>query len=193
MTVRIPFDNLSFSVLTEDIDVSSFRCGEPDLTEFLIEDALENQAARLSVTRLVSYEGQIVGFFTLTNDCIIRKGISDDDGEEWYPYPHYPALKIARLATHQEFEGRGVGRAMLLKTVAIAMRLSQYVGCRMITVDSKPKSEGFYLKYGFQRALMKKKKDTIPLYRDFYRSYQEAERRMSPPLSVFDGGGRREP
>ncbi|WP_243668368.1 hypothetical protein [Methanoculleus chikugoensis] len=62
MTVRIPFDNLSFSVLTEDIDVSSFRCGEPDLTEFLIEDALENQAARLSVTRLVSYEGRLSVF-----------------------------------------------------------------------------------------------------------------------------------
>ena len=193
MTAKLPFDRLSFSFLNKDVDVSSFRCGEPDLTEFLIDDALDNQVARLSVTRLVSYEGQIVGFFTLTNDCIIRKGINDDDGEEWYPYPHYPALKIARLATHQEFEGRGVGRAMLLKTVAIAMRLSQYVGCRMITVDSKPKSQEFYLKYGFQRALMKKKMEMIPLYRDFYRSCQEAERGMSPPLSDFGGSSRREP
>ncbi|WP_292731204.1 GNAT family N-acetyltransferase [Methanoculleus sp.] len=184
--MKIPLSNLSFSLLNEDIDISAFRCGEPDLTEFLIEDALENQAARLSVTRIVLHEGQVVGFFTLTNDCIIRKSVSDDDGEEWYPYPHYPALKIARLATHQEFEGRGIGRAMLLKTVAIAMRLSQYVGCRMITVDAKPKSEGFYLKYGFQKALINKKKDTIPLYRDFYRSYQEAEKGMSPPLTVFD-------
>ncbi|MDK2916087.1 MAG: hypothetical protein PWR25_644 [Euryarchaeota archaeon] len=79
---------------------------------------------------------------------------------------------------------------MLLKTVAIAMRLSQYVGCRMITVDAKPMSEGFYLKYGFQRALMNKRKDTIPLYRDFYRSYQEAEKGMSPPLTVFDNRSR---
>ena len=75
---------------------------------------------------------------------------------------------------------------MLLKTVAIAMRLSQYVGCRMITVDAKPKFEGFYLKYGFQKALINKKKDTIPLYRDFYRSYQEAEKGMSLPLTVFN-------
>ncbi|HDS62815.1 MAG TPA: hypothetical protein ENN52_01520 [Methanofollis liminatans] len=58
----------------------------------------------------------------------------------------------------------------------------------MITVDSKPDSEGFYLNYGFQRALMKKRKGTIPLYRDFYRSYQEAEKSMSPPLSTFDEG-----
>ncbi len=191
MNTKIPFNDLSFYLLNKDVDVSPFQCREPDLTEFLIEDALDNQAARLSVTRIVSYEGHVVGFFTLTNDCIIRKGISDEDGEEWYPYPHYPALKIARLATHRDYEGRGIGRAMLVKTVAIAMRLSCYVGCRMITVDSKPDSEGFYLKYGFQRALMKKKKDTIPLYRDFYRSYQEAEREMSPPLSTFDEGERR--
>ncbi|MDK2974914.1 MAG: hypothetical protein PWP08_1285 [Methanofollis sp.] len=188
MNTKIPFDQLFFSLLDDDIDVSSFQCKEPDLTEFLIEDARANQAARLSVTRIVSYDGHVVGFFTLTNDCIIRKGISDEDGEEWYPYPHYPALKIARLATHQEYEGRGIGRAMLVKTMAIAMRLSCYVGCRMITVDSKPDSEGFYLKYGFQRALMKKRKDTIPLYRDFYRSYQEAEKSMSPPLFTFDEG-----
>ena len=193
MTAKIPFDNLSFSFLNEDVDISSFRCEEPDLTEFLIEDALENQAARLSVTRLVSYEGQIVGFFTLTNDCIIRKGISGGDGEKWYPYPHYPALKIARLATHQEFKGRGVGRAMLLKTVAIAMRLSQYVGCRMITVDSKPKSEVFYLKYGFQRALMKKKKDTIPLYRDSPGPTQEARGGMSPCCAFRNDSGSRVP
>lgn len=191
MNTKIPFDNLSFSLLTEDTDVLLFQCRELDLTEFLVEDALENQAARLSVTRIVSYEEQIVGFFTLTNDCIIRKGISDNDGEEWYPYPHYPALKIARLATHREFEGRGIGRAMLLKTVAIAMRLSQYVGCRMITVDAKPKSEGFYLKYGFQRALMKKKRDMIPLYRDFHRSYPEAGKGTRPPRSVLDGSDRR--
>jgi hypothetical protein len=89
LNTKIPFDKLSFSLLNEDIDVSSFQCGEPDLTEFLIEDALENQSARLSVTRIVSYEGRIVGFFTLTNDCIIRKGINEGDGEEWYPYPHY--------------------------------------------------------------------------------------------------------
>ncbi len=186
MNGKIPFDTLSFSFLYDDIDLSSFSCVEQDLTDFLIEDARKNQDARLSVTRIVSYEGKIVGFFTLTNDCIIRKGIGDDDGEDGYPYPHYPALKIARLATHEEFEGRGIGRAMLLRTMAIAMRLSQYVGCRMITVDSKPNSEGFYLKYGFQRALLKKKRDMTPLYRDFYRSYQEAEKSMSPPLSDFN-------
>jgi GNAT superfamily N-acetyltransferase len=104
------------------------------------------------------------------------------------PVSALPALKIARLATHQEYEGRGIGRAMLLKTVAIAMRISCCVGCRMITVDAKPDAVGFYLKYGFQKALTKKKKDTAPLYRDFYRSYQEAEKSMSPLLSTFDEG-----
>ena len=82
MNTKVPFGDLSFSLLNEDIDISLFRCREPDLTEFLIEDALENQVARLSVTRIVSFEGNVAGFFTLTNDCIIRKGISDDDGRE---------------------------------------------------------------------------------------------------------------
>lgn len=72
MNTKLSLNDLSFSLLNAGVDISAFRCREPDLTEFLIEDAFENQAARLSVTRVVMYDGQVVGFFTLTNDCIIR-------------------------------------------------------------------------------------------------------------------------
>ncbi len=132
------------------------------------------------------WQGNVVGYFTLVNDCILRKELNSGDGEEDYPYPHYPALKIARLATNKEYERRDIGRSMLLKTAIIAIRLSQHVGCRLITVDSKRQSVGFYTKYGFQLANSKNKKSTVALYRDFHRATMEAEAQINPTLDKFD-------
>lgn len=56
---------LHFSSLSRDLDVSIFSCGHADLDEFLIEDSMEYQQERLSVTRLAYINSEIVGFFTL--------------------------------------------------------------------------------------------------------------------------------
>lgn len=56
---------LHFSPLSRDSDVSIFSCGHADLDEFLIEDSMEYQQERLSVTRLAYIYSEIVGFFTL--------------------------------------------------------------------------------------------------------------------------------
>ncbi len=183
--MKIPFSELEFRLLTDSIDVSSFQCGDQDLDEFLQEDAFENQNLRLSVTRVVMWQGDVVGYFTLLNDCILRKGLNSGDGEEDYPYQNYPALKIGRLATNKEHERRDIGRSMLLQTAIIAIRLSQHVGCRLITVDSKKQSVGFYAKYGFQIATIQEKKNTVALYRDFHRATMEADTQINSTLDKF--------
>lgn len=167
--MKIPHSELSFIYLTESADIASFQCNDIDLNGYLKEDAMENQKSRLSVTRLVYWQGNIVGYFTLINDCIQKKWIDTLDGEEGYPYPSYPALKIARLATHNDYERRGIGSAMLLEIIIIALNISDYVGCRILTVDAKMGSLIFYKKYGFKLANAKITGDTIPLYLDFHK------------------------
>ncbi len=183
--MKIPFSDLEFRPLTDSIDISSFHCDDQDLDEFLQDDALENQKARLSVTRVALWQGTVVGYFTLVNDCIVRKGLNSGDGEDNYRYPHYPALKIARLATDKDHERRGIGRSMLLKTAIIAIRLSQHVGCRLITVDSKKQSVGFYTKYGFQIATVQERQNSVALYRDFHRATMETDAGINPTLDTF--------
>lgn len=162
----ILFEDISFEILHSDINLSLFRCSNAELLEFLTVDALTSQSKRLSVTRLAIYEGQVVGFFTLVNDCIEARAIERSDGDPEYPYTKYPALKIARLATHQDFQGRDVGTNMLLKILIIMRKISEYVGCRIITVDSKPESVGFYQNFGFKIAL-RRHIDTVPMYKDY--------------------------
>ncbi|QYZ79812.1 GNAT family N-acetyltransferase [Methanofollis formosanus] len=169
MPSKIPLSALSFVHLTSDHDVSSFQCAHHDLTEYLVEDALRNQNAQVAATYLVLYEGECAGYFTLLNDSIIKKDLDPGVGEEDYPYSHYPAIKIARLATCLDYEHRGIGTAMIIAVASIARKVSRYSGCKVITVDSKPEAEEFYAKKGFHRALKTKKKTSIPMY--FYNYF----------------------
>lgn len=58
MITPISFDELQFVLLSVDHDLSGFHSSEPELDEFLKEDALVNQNNLISVTRLVFKEGK---------------------------------------------------------------------------------------------------------------------------------------
>lgn len=118
----------------------------------------------------MTYKGKIVGFLTLTNDSISRDGLAPEDGENTFAYPKYPALKIARLATHKDYEKREIGTSMIAWARAVALKLSQkFTGCRIITVNSKPQSKGFYEKLGFKKAENMGSGKNILMYRDNLR------------------------
>jgi len=133
---------------------------------------MEYQQERLSVTRLACTETEIVGFFTLVTDCIDVKQVDSDDGKRGYPYRKYPAIKVARLATATQYQRMGVGFLMLGEILALMIKISEYVGCRIITVDSKRESVGFYEKFGFKRATSNLS-DPVQLYMDYHRLLEE--------------------
>lgn len=168
MSKKISYDELFFTRLKKEHDVSTFRCNEERLAEFLIAFALNNQDDRISATRLVYWQNTLAGFFTLINDSISTSLINDGDGVKGYRYDFYPALKIARMATHSAYEKRGIGKSMLLEVIATAINISQYAGCRIITVDAKEDAVGFYESFGFVIANNEKDEDddTILLYKD---------------------------
>ncbi len=170
--MRFQDDDLQVVILNGDHDLNSFLCENQELQDFLKQDALINQYNFISVTRLVFYHGKLVGYFTLVNDVIRKKEVRTEDGEGDYHYTFYPALKIGRLATHSDYQRRGIGRYMLRRIFAFWFRLSKYVGCRIITVDAKPTAVGFYKRFGFREAIVSDKlsQDTIPMYIDIGRA-----------------------
>lgn len=95
--------------LSKRIDVSSFHCTNEDLNDFLKNDALWNQEQLINKTYVCYYQNHLVGYFTLTTDTIQVKSIDHSDCVDDFPYSRYPALKLARLATDEKFQGMGVG------------------------------------------------------------------------------------
>ena len=154
-------------------DVGAFTSYEPELVDFLTEDALENQKQRLSVTFLWFYEQKLVSYFTLLNDKINLEGdLKEFFKEKGIHYKSLPALKIGRLCVDDKFVRRGLGKVLVLTAVKIAQEISETrSGCRFITLDAKrsqnPERDPlpFYQKLGFQ-ILREKKKGPTAMYLD---------------------------
>ena len=160
----IQASELQFKILSNSDDLTSFVCSDQELNEYLKEDALVDQLSKLSVTRLAYSDSKLIGFFTLVNASIRRELIRSDDGAERFDYPHYPAIKIARLATDRQYERNGIGKAMLLRSMAISTKISEHVGCRFIIVDAKNNSVNYYAKFGF--VVAKARENTTAMYRN---------------------------
>jgi len=164
---NIPKEQLIFSFLSKTDKLSGFDCSESELNEFLVQDALDNQIRNFSVTRLLYWKNNITGYFTLVNDCISVDNLENVDRQDDIIYRKYPALKIARLATDKNFENKGIGTHMIDEIFYITFRISNSVGCRILTVDSKQNSVTFYQKFGFKIAT-NSRRETIPMYLDFH-------------------------
>jgi len=182
---ELTYFDIVFKPLDATDDVSSFHSTEHELDDFLKEDALNNQMNRLSATFLAYWNDDLVGYFTLINDSIVAEAVHESDREPTWEYRKYPAIKIARMARHRDFDGHGIGTTMLLRIFIIVLHVSQFTGCRIITVDSKPGAAGWYQKKGFTLAQMKPREDTVPLYMDFHRFVSEEEQRVLTSLHDF--------
>jgi hypothetical protein len=90
--------------------LGAFSCGKPRLDEFLTAHALALHEARLGFTNVVfhqQFEGPL-GYFTLANDAI---KLNDSEKFELGFGEHielaaFPAVKIGRLAVHQDLQRR---------------------------------------------------------------------------------------
>jgi predicted GNAT family N-acyltransferase len=147
---KIPFSDLSTALLSSEHNIRSFKCKNELYTRFLKRDAIEALDECVTSTHLVYYKKEVlVGFFSLVNDIIQGDQIKDGDTKPGYRYETYPAMKIARLATHKDWEGKGIGPFMLMSSIAFAIRQNQISACRFITVDAINDRVSFYIKYGF--------------------------------------------
>jgi len=130
-----------------------FENQEKDLVEYLLHDALCQQAQGVSATYLMM-EGQnrLAGYITLLADGItIREdaALVHFFGKKGIRYATIPALKIGRLAVDRRLQGQGFGTKLLSFAIGTAWGISGKIGCRLISVDAKQSARHFYASRGF--------------------------------------------
>ncbi len=153
-------------------NVKIFRSYEQELVNFLVEDALNNQNHKISVTYLWFLKtGELVGYVTLLNDRINLEGdLKDFFLMKGIQYHSLPALKIGRLCVDNSFLRKGLGTLMVDFSIKIAFNIfDKYSGCRFVVLDAKKNIANnpihFYKKLGFKE-LKERKKGTTPMYFD---------------------------
>jgi len=168
-------NNLKIVRLCKDENTSTFFCTDNDLNDFIHNEALQDMQNGYSVTHLVKRDGFIVGFFTLVTDSIETKMIAKDEFPD-YSYRKLPAMKIARLATHREFERQHIGKFMVNEALKRAYNLTRHIGCSVITVDAKVDAVPFYEKYAFFKAKKKAHPDTVTMYLNFVKFIKDSSK-----------------
>lgn len=108
---KINVDEIRIERMSEKHDISNFQSYEKELVKFLIEDALDNQINRISVTYLWFLKtGELVGYITLLNDRINLEGdLKAAFRDKGILYKALPALKVGRLCVNNEFLRQGFG------------------------------------------------------------------------------------
>jgi len=146
--MEVPFDELRLSILDESIPVGNFQCHAEEeskpLEKFFRIHALDNKHKKLSITWVAALENEPIGFFSLATATI---DIEDLDGCEITGCPHYPqfpALLIGKFAVDDRYRRQHVGTWLMDRISAIAIKISEVVGCRYLIVESKPSSAWFY-------------------------------------------------
>jgi len=169
---KIAANDVKIVRINETHNVKEFKSSEQELVNFLVEDALNNQNHKISVTYLWFLNtGELVGYVTLLNDRINLEGnLKDFFRMKGIQYHSLPALKIGRLCVDDRFLRRGIGTIMIDFSVKVAVHIfEKYSGCRFIVLDAKrnPVNDPiyFYKKLGFKE-LKERKKGTTPMYFD---------------------------
>lgn len=149
-----------FENLTEDHDLSEFDCGDDDLNDFLKNDDLKQQKSRLNVTKLILYEGKIIGYVSLLTDTLVLKNIQDEkiqlniknQLEIKSKNKNISAVKIGRLALDEKYSGEGLWSHILRNILTNLKIISEKeIGFRFIIVEGYAKAFNFYVvKNGFE-------------------------------------------
>jgi predicted GNAT family N-acyltransferase len=152
---------LSFKVLEVSDDLSAFDCSKDDdmgLNEFIHKEGLQYQNEKLGVTSLFFYNGKIVGFATLAMSQIEIKL-----APALLPFKvtikDYPALLIGRIAAHNEYRDRHIGKSICLWCIEKAKEMSKEIGCKLVIVLTKERLVKFYQRVGFEIVEKSKNKE----------------------------------
>ncbi|MBP1945711.1 GNAT family N-acetyltransferase [Methanobacterium petrolearium] len=144
---KISPEELTVEKLSRNHDLASFHCGDDDLDEFILQDALPQRKDRLNQTYICRYHGEIIAFFTVSADSI--KINKNDKKRIGVNYPAFPSIKIGRLAVHEDHKRKNVGSILIMYAVGLALELGEKVGVRFISVDAYQGIEKFYEKNYF--------------------------------------------
>ena len=140
--------------LTREHDREEFRCGEPELDEFLSKYARQNQEKGIARTYVATKSGssRVLGYFTLRGGHLERAELPERAQRQLPRYP-VPVAHLARLSVDQNAQGMRLGERLLLEALRKAREVSEILGLHGVEVLAKnDRARLFYERYGFRPA-----------------------------------------
>ena len=145
--------NWLIASLNRGHDRSQFDCGEPDLNEYLIRYARQNQDAGIARTFVAANKTcpeRVLAYYSLSVGSIDKTNLPINIAKRLPRFP-IPIVRLARLAVDRSAQGLGLGEDMLLDALQRCLRVESEVGILAVLVDAKhERARAFYERYEFE-------------------------------------------
>ena len=134
------------------LDVTTFRCGQAPLDEYIRRYAsqdVKRNVARVFVAAPEKQPRRPAGFFTLSAGSVTCSNLPETLARRLPRYP-VPVALIGRLAVDSEFQGKGLGSILLADACRKVKQASATLAVAGIVVDAKDEAAAaFYRHFGF--------------------------------------------
>ncbi|MEL6646922.1 MAG: GNAT family N-acetyltransferase [Pseudomonadota bacterium] len=133
-------------------DRSAFSCGFEPIDKFL-KEALTDHIKTGYLTAFMATEEEqkeVIGFYTLSAFAVSPEYIKTPKRPR--PPPTIPATYIKAVAVHEDWQGKGIGRALMVHALRQAMEISEKVGTMAIILDVL-RDEAFDRRFAFYEGL----------------------------------------
>lgn len=135
--------------LADHHDVDGFDCGTGSLDDWLKRRALASQASGAARTFVVTENGRVVAYYALASGSA-RVTEAPGAFRRNMPDP-IPVVILGRLAIDTQWQGRGIGRALVRDAAKRVLAAGEAIGIRGIIVHAlSDQARAFYLALGFQ-------------------------------------------
>jgi len=140
-------------ILNSNHRKKEFSCGKSMLDNYLQKQANQDIKRKLSACFVLNDEetNLLKGYYTLANNSIPQNLIPPKFQKKLpKSYSSIPTTLLGRLAIDNRFQGKGMGKLLLIDALSRSYEISKSIGSFAVIVDPLDKdAEKFYKKYGF--------------------------------------------
>jgi ribosomal protein S18 acetylase RimI-like enzyme len=133
----------------------NFDCGKELLNNYLKNQAGQDIKRKLSACFVLaeSTSDQIQGYYTLSNNSIPLSSFPEHIQKKLpRSYISIPTTLLGRLAIDTKYQGKGIGKILLIDALKGSYEISQEIGSFAVVVDPiDEEAEKFYEKYDFNK------------------------------------------
>ena len=128
--------------------LEQFDCGSTSLNDWLRKRALRNQASGASRTFVACSDDRVIAYYALASSAV---ALDNATGKLRRNMPDpIPVVVLGRLAVVVEYQGKGLGRGLLLDAGRRVLKAADEVGIRGLIVHAiDDNAKAFYQRLGF--------------------------------------------
>ncbi len=145
--------SIDIQSLSKAHDRTEFTCGTMELDQYLKIQASQDVKRRISrvFVAITEASNKVLGFYTLSSLSVEAESLPATLAKKLPRYP-LPAALIGRLAIDRDWQGKGLGKSLLVDALSRMVAASRLVAIHCAIVDAKDDGIArYYEAFGFKR------------------------------------------